>query len=241
MPERERFARSILNCEPKRIVDLGCGPGLWLELLNGLVSEDCEFIGIDSDNAAIDEARIRANGWSRKVQFLELDIEKQLDEIPEADLFLAFNVFPYLTNSAIVLDAIRLRLCRSGLLVLRQYDGALLRFGPLDQTKRSRLDNSLQASILGSDEFRHYDLDFVFQAVGASRFQKKEIKFELFQRTAPYPPEFVEYLTNTVEWTIAHTAEDISEELRQWLSQNKQTAFQSPSYFIEVDMVTWLS
>jgi len=49
LPERIKFAQKLATYNPKKIVDLGCASGLWLELLNQILPNDCEFIGIDSD------------------------------------------------------------------------------------------------------------------------------------------------------------------------------------------------
>ncbi len=54
--ERTNFAKKIAKLKPKIIVDLGCASGLWLELLNKHVSEECEFIGIDTDETSLNFA-----------------------------------------------------------------------------------------------------------------------------------------------------------------------------------------
>ncbi len=241
LPERKLFADSLVRLRPRQIVDLGCGPGLWLALLNEIAPSDCELIGVDSDALAIEEARARSEHWNRPVRFLNMDLDRDYDGLPSAEMFLAFNFFPYLTNPASVIKAVKQKLQNSGVLVVRQYDGALLRFGPLDQRRRSRMDTSLEASVLGSRQFRHYDLDNTYELLAGSSFREKEIKFELFQRTSPYPAEFIEYMVNTIEWTIAHTAEDISAKLRAWLSESAAGSFEKPSYFVETDLVGWLS
>ena len=241
LTERRLFAQSILDCQPKRIVDLGCGPGLWLELLNELAPADCEFFGIDNNLAAIEEARRRAENWSRPTRFLNLDLDENIGGLPNADTFLAFNLFPYLREPAKVINAIKAKTLASGRLIVRQYDGALLRFGPEDQRRRGRMETSLQTSVLGSEEFRHYDLDSIFEILEASQFAKKELAFELFQRISPYPPEFNQYLTNMLAWIAAHTAPDVSSELTKWLAETSSANRIAPSYFLEVDLVGWLS
>jgi SAM-dependent methyltransferase len=241
LQERKLFAQSILNRRPKRIVDLGCGPGLWLGLLNDLIPVDCEFIGVDSDSAALDEARRRSANWVRSIRFLKLNLDEDLEQLPEADTFLAFNLFPYLAKPERVLSSIKSKIVDSGTLIIRQYDGALLRFGPLDQQRRGRMEASLQASVLGSAEFRHYDLDNLFEAVASSNFKRKDLAFELFHKIAPYSREFVEYAYNTIEWIARHSGEDVSIDLEKWLAKNLTKTSQKPSYFVEVDLVGWLS
>ncbi|WP_080507308.1 methyltransferase domain-containing protein [Rhodopseudomonas palustris] len=240
LKERTAFARSLLDMRPRRIVDLGCGPGLWLETLNGIVPPDCEFVGIDSDSAALDEAKSRAKEWERSVQFLNVDIEKSSQNLPEADMFLAFNLFPYFTHPEKVLTAVKSRIAGSGRLVIRQYDGALLRFGPLDQGRRGRIEMSLHTSVMGSSEFQHYDLDRLFQLLASSSFENKHLEFELFQRASPYPEDFLQYVNNTIDWMARYAAEDASAELKRWQSEFLCRG-SPPSYFVEVDLVGWLS
>ncbi len=89
IPERTAFAKRLAKLHPKKIVDLGCATGLWLELLNGIMPLDCEFIGIDSDIQSLEIANSRSKSWSRKTAFLRLDIEKDVTSIPSADMILA--------------------------------------------------------------------------------------------------------------------------------------------------------
>ena len=44
IPERTAFAKRLAKLQPKKIVDLGCATGLWLELLNEILPQDCEFM-----------------------------------------------------------------------------------------------------------------------------------------------------------------------------------------------------
>jgi ubiquinone/menaquinone biosynthesis C-methylase UbiE len=96
LPERTAFARRLAALSPRRIVDLGCATGLWLGLLNEVLPADCEFIGIDGDEQALDSALQRAESWQRQFSFLKLDLEADAADIPAADLTLAFNIFSYI-------------------------------------------------------------------------------------------------------------------------------------------------
>lgn len=66
LPERTAFAKKLAELHPKKIVDLGCATGLWLELLNEFISSECEFVGIDSDIESLEMAISRSSAWSRK-------------------------------------------------------------------------------------------------------------------------------------------------------------------------------
>jgi SAM-dependent methyltransferase len=238
LPERTAFAKRLAALAPRRLVDLGCAGGLWLDLLNGIMRADCEFVGIDSDSAALEEARRRSGSWSRPAHFLELDLEDEPDDIPESDLLLAFNVFPYLENPLGLIESLRARNAVSELAV-RQYDGGTLRIGPMSSADRLLIDTSLHASTGSSTQFRHYDLDRTFEILLELKGVSTEIAFETTQRLAPFPQNFIEYFDGTVEWMHDHISDDARERLSQFLASHPSAG--ESLYFLEVDLVGILS
>lgn len=242
LPERSNFANLIAQRSPRRIVDLGCGPGLWLQLLSSVVSRDCQLHGIDTDEGSLNAARFRASAWSQSSEFTLLDLETQAGKLPDSDVFLAFNIFPYITNPLGLLSTLKSKLRPGGCLVVRQYDGALLRMGPMNDRDRHIIDTSLMTSVMGSGQFKHYDLDRVFHSLATSSFNTKAIEFEVFRRVAPYPVEFQSYLTNTIEWTRKYISNEARDRLDAWCRKiGQEGAAGEPSYFMEVDLVAWLS
>lgn len=241
LPERTAFVKKILERNPRRIVDLGCGPGIWLELINAHAPQNCELIGVDVDRNALQLARDRSKYWSRPTAFHAFDFESNPDSLPEADVFLAFNICPYLRDVEKFIDALRRRLQKDGLVVVRQYDGGLLRFGPMEQVHRQLVDTALQAAMLGSDQFRHYDLDRVFEMLSTSTFQKKIIDFELFKRVSPYSADFLSYLNNSIRWIMDYVSLDAQEKLAAWSGQYLQEKANLLSYVAEVELVAWMS
>lgn len=239
--ERTEFVKRVINNSPQRIVDLGCGPGIWLELFSQHAGPSCELIGIDSDECSIACAISRSYTWAQATILQCINIDTHPEEIPEADIYLAFNIFPYIKDINFLMETLRKKLRPNGIVVIRQYDGSLLRIGPMSQRDRTLIDTSLQSSVLGSSQFMHYDLDRVFEAISDSCFEGKEIEFEVFKRVAPYPDNFLTYFTNTIEWTLDHISEDAGIKLRNWYTGIKQNEFRTPSYFSEVDLVAWLS
>jgi hypothetical protein len=104
------------------------------------------------------------------------------------------------------------------------------------------LDRRQQASVAGSGQFKHYDLDRVFKSIASSPFDTKAIDFEVFRRVAPYPPEFQSYLLNTIEWTRRYISDEARARLDAWyLTTRHGSTTGAPSYFMEVDLVAWLS
>ncbi len=234
---RKKFVSMLLSFNPKKIVDLGCGIGLWLEIFNEMAPLDCELIGIDMDKSALEEASIRSKNWKRKVQFINADFANK-NSIPNADMYLAFNIFPYVFDAEDLLNTLYKKTKNNGMLVVRQYDGGILRFGPLEQIRRIRLDTSIFNSVNNNDSFHHYDMDRVFELLNKSDFRKKDINFELFQAKSPYSNDFLKYLYETIRWNILYVNEIVQHELHMWLENYLQGTEQDKnSYFIGVDLV----
>lgn len=238
LPERKAFANKVSACTPKSIVDLGCATGLWLDLFDKTVSDDCIFIGIDSDNQALDLATERSKKWSRSSSFLCMDIERDADKIPAADLTLAFNIFPYIRDIDTFIETLSKRQPK-GILAVRQYDGASIRFGPMPTNQRQSFETSLRVATESSSRFNHYDMDRTFTALHRANYNSFEYDFELFKRFSPFKDDFIPYYRDMLLWTCDHVSEDSSAFLHNWI--NEDPDYLKSRYFYEVDLVAVLS
>ncbi len=237
IPERAAFAKRLAALRPKSLVDLGCASGLWLELLDQFLPDDCEFIGIDSDKGSLELAAARSKSWKRKVSFRQMDIEKDASQIPPCDLTLAFNIFPYIADLEAFINALSLRSPR-GTLAVRQYDGASIRFGPMDTADRQKMEMDLRIATEKSQKFHHYDLDRTFEALHRSAYTKFDFGFELFARTSPFEADFIPYYEGTLLWTCQQLSDASAERLHKWIAEDPLGANR---YFYEVDLVALLS
>ncbi len=237
LPERMAFAKKLATFNPESIVDLGCASGLWLEVLNQFLPTKCEFIGIDSDPELLHMAIRRSRSWERKVSFLQLDLEKDVSKIPSSDLTLAFNIFPYIKDLESFIKALSHRTPR-GVLVVRQYDGASIRFGPMPTSKRQAIEMELRVATENSESFHHYDLDRTYSALRHSSYNQYAYEFELFERTSPFPTDFLPYYQETMEWTCQFLSKNTSDYFRTWINADP---LMKNRYFFEVDLVAILS
>lgn len=237
IPERTKFAQKLVKFQPKKLIDLGCASGLWLELLDQILPVECEFIGIDSDSESLDMANDRSKSWERKVSFMQLDIEKEVAKIPASDLTLAFNIFPYIKNLDAFISALADRTPR-GVLAVRQYDGASIRFGPMPTSVRQKIESDLRIATENSQKFRHYDLDRTFTALKNSAYKQGNYEFELFERSSPFNEDFIPYYQGTLSWTCQFLSESSAEFLNKWMEEDP---LMLNRYFYEVDLVALLS
>lgn len=237
LPERIAFAKRMANLKPKSIVDLGCASGLWLEVFNQFLPTECEFIGIDCDEELLNMAVKRSNLWQRKVSFLQMDLENEFSRIPPCDLTLAFNIFPYIQDLNSFVNALSHRIPR-GTLAVRQYDGASIRFGPMPTSKRQEIETELRVAIESSKRFYHYDIDRTFKVLRHSSYQQCNYEFELFNRSSPFPIDFLPYYKETLLWTCQFLSEKSVDYFRTWIDNDP---LMLNRYFYEVDLVALLS
>lgn len=237
LPERIAFTKKLVALHPHSIVDLGCASGLWLELLNNFLPNECEFVGIDSDPESLNMAIKRSKLWNRKTSFIQIDLEKEVKKIPPSDLTLAFNIFPYIQDLDSFLKELSLRVPR-GALAIRQYDGASIRFGPMETEQRQKMEVDLRIATENSQKFHHYDLDRSFTAIRKSDYKLCDYWFELFERVSPFGDDFIPYYTETLNWTCDHLSDAASEQLRKWIAEDPHMLNR---YFYEVDLVALLS
>ncbi len=237
LSERTRFARSLVSYQPRKLVDLGCGTGLWLDTIDKILPRECKFIGIDSDPGSLALAQARASSWGREVEFIHCDLVRDFHRVPSADLMLAFNLLPYIPNALAILKHFREKR-KVGRLVIRQYDGGTMRIGPLPSNDRQAIETSLHTTIRERSEPSHYDIDRAYQLAHASGLQIEKLNFELTQRHAPFSPEFADYLAGTVEWLKERLADDARMLFEQDLPPGAGPA---PLYFLQADLIAVLS
>lgn len=237
LPERRAFCQRLAALKPSRVLDIGCATGLWLDELDKLLPDDCEFIGLDSDEPALAEARERASAWCRPSSFRRHDLNQPSDDLPEADLTLLFNVSLYVERLDRLLELLA---HRGGYVAIRQYDGGTLRFGPLAEDDRAVIEASLHGATDRQGEFRHYDLDRLYGAIERTPFHWRDTSFELFSRCTPFPAEFAHYLAGTMWWTQQYLPDEAGERLEEWWGQRRRDPL-LPTYFTEVDLCALLA
>jgi trans-aconitate 2-methyltransferase len=114
-PARDLLARVPLE-RPKRVVDLGCGPGNSTELLVERFPE-AEVIGLDSSPEMLDAARQRLPN----VTFIRADVESWSPEVP-VDLLYANATFQWVPDHRAVLARLFEGLSPGGVLAIQVPD-----------------------------------------------------------------------------------------------------------------------
>lgn len=237
LTERMNFVSKNISKSDKTIVDIGCGPALWLDLIDKIASDDCTFIGIDSDEDTIKYAKKWLNHGIEKNIFFNYDIENELEKIPSADVILVFNMFSYIKDPDVFLEKLKHKLNPNGRVIIRQYDDGILRVGPLEEETRKSIDNSLYSSLILSNEFSHYDMDRVFNVINLASYPVKKIEMELYYKVSPYSKEVEKYIKEHLLWEQGYVSDSDKLLLNNWIEKQ----FDNNSYFLGVDLVSFLS
>ena len=108
----------------------------------------------------------------------------------------------------------------------------------MSSNNRNYMDESLFNAVSDSNQFRHYDLDRVYNTIQNSSFSNKIIYFETFQKHSPFSKEFNKYFKGTVEWTLSYLNNMETKTLEDWYKvYNNQSGY----YFIENYLISLLS
>ena len=83
-----------------RVADLGCGAGRWARVSARSASQ---VFGIDTNPVAISEAESLGGG----VQYLNIDLSTNLDEMPEVDLVLMIHFLEHIEDPLELLNGLR--------------------------------------------------------------------------------------------------------------------------------------
>lgn len=105
--------------EVRRIVDLGCGPGVGTSLLAGAF-RTATVLAADASRAMLDRAAARAErlGHGRRVHTLQLDLDGDLRPLGRCDLLWAAMAIHHADDEIATLTNVRSLLARGGLACL---------------------------------------------------------------------------------------------------------------------------
>lgn len=112
-----------------RVLDIGCGAGVTTKALSDLVGPTGEVVGIDFSESRLELARERYGGSN--ISFINRDIRKPLDDIPEYDAVWVRFVLEYFCADAVsIIENITARLKPGGILCMVDLDcNSMLHFG----------------------------------------------------------------------------------------------------------------
>ncbi len=212
-----------LNLNPGDVVlDLGCGPGLWAPLLAEKVKPDGRVIGLDFSPELINYAVENLNKELLKdiIEFKIADFYAIPFEDDTFDLTFFGNCFAYVTDPFKVLEEQKRVTRKSGRVVAKDFDGAIIIFHPIEPQLSSRVLAATARGLKESppeplfDNFVGRKMHGLFLQAG---FKNVSTTTYAVQKLSPLTAEAKRYITGNAEWYAKIGSPYLSEEdLRQW-------------------------
>ncbi len=212
-----------LNLNPGDIVlDLGCGPGLWAPLLAEKVKPNGRVIGLDFSPELINYAVENLNKEPLKdiIEFKIADFYAIPFEDDTFDLTFFGNCFAYVTDPFKVLEEQKRVTRKSGRVVAKDFDGAIIIFHPIEPQLSSRVLAATARGLKESppeppfDNFAGRKMHGLFLQAG---FGNVYTTTYAIQKLSPLTAEAKRYITGNAEWYAKIGSPYLSrEDLEQW-------------------------
>lgn len=246
--ERRQMVEDLELKPGHMVLDLGCGPGLWTQLLAEQVEPNGKVIGADLSPGliryAVDVACVDVRDVSA---FLMADFYR----IPFADdtfdaVFFG-NCLAYVPDPGALLDEHKRVTRPGGRIIAKDFDGAVIIFHPLDVQLSLTVLRAAARALAEKprnppfDNFVGRKLHGIFVRAG---FQDVSTRTYAVQRVAPLRPEAKRYISGNAGWYGRTAAPYLSRgELQQWLrafdpESDAYILDRDDFYFCMLEMVT---
>jgi ubiquinone/menaquinone biosynthesis C-methylase UbiE len=224
-PEREQMIRDIQFRRSSKVVDAGCGPGLWTPLLARAIGLQGHLLGVDISSEALVTAQRRSQGkwFQRLAQYKQSTLEQLPVSFGSVDTIFSANVSQYLSDPVSTFAAMSRYLVPGGRLVIKDIDFGTLRFYNIDPALQARVfqarerweQQRVDAGYAFEDSWVGSKLACYLKAAGYQEVQEKSYRIV---RQYPLAKDFRMYLQGIAEWFVCEGAPLLDEEnLVSWL------------------------
>ncbi|MBI2170798.1 MAG: methyltransferase domain-containing protein [Chloroflexi bacterium] len=236
--ERRQMVEDLGLKPGDRVLDLGCGPGLWTPMFARMVGQSGKVIGVDFDEALIDYARNKLEN-KRFAGVLEFQVGDFYD-IPFADntfdLVFFGNCLAYVTDQPRVLAELKRVTRQGGRVVVKDFDGAVLVVHPIDPVLSAKVLAATAQGLRERPPQAYFDNYVGRKLPGALReaglLDVKTTSYAI-QKMTPLTEEAKRYIAGNARWYVSAGAQHLSsEEVWQWRAHFDP---ESPSYVLDRD------
>lgn len=245
LSEREKMIRDLHLTRGSRIVDAGCGPGLWTPLLARAIGPRGHIMGIDLSAEALVTARQRSQGewYESQVSYKQSSMEHLPVPFGSIHAIFSANVSQYLPEPVETFAALGRYLVPGGRLAVKDIDFGTLRFSAVDPELQARVfqararwerQRALDGEYMFEDSWIGSKLAGYLRAAGYEDVEEKEYRVV---RHAPLDPDFRAYLQGITDWFICEDAPLLSQtDAESWLqsfADGEQCAFDRDTFAYE--------
>ncbi len=243
--EREEMIQDLHLQQGSRIVDAGCGPGLWTPMLARAIGPRGHIMGVDLSAEALVTARQRSQGewYECQVSYKQGSMEHL--PVPKNSIHTIFsaNVSQYLPDPVKVFAMMGRYLLPGGRLVIKDIDFGTMHFSTVDPALQARVFQArahwekqrlLEEGYLFEDSWVGSKLAAYLREAGYEDIQEKKY---CIVRSAPLDPDFHLYLQGITDWFVCEGAPCLTQaEKKHWLqcfADGKGCAFDQETFTYE--------
>ncbi|MEO7020627.1 MAG: methyltransferase domain-containing protein [Ktedonobacteraceae bacterium] len=223
--ERERMIQDLHLKDGARVVDAGCGPGLWSPLLARAIGSRGRIIGVDLSAEALVTARQRGRDqwYEGRVKYKQSSMEHLPVASGSVHTIFSANVSQYLPEPVETFATLGRYLLPGGQLVIKDIDFGTLRFSGIDPALQARVFQARAQweDVRVSQEYAFEDSWVGSKLAGylrAAGYEDVQEKVYTIVRQAPLAPDFRAYLQGIGSWFICEGAPFLAQaDVRSWL------------------------
>jgi len=245
---RIRSLSTLPIASGNKVLDLCCGPGLFMPYLLDLVGPSGHVTGLDHDPISLDDAhqRLRAQphkNWDLRHGRLE---ESELD-LADYNIVLLFNSIGYFSNPFEIIRYLAEKLNTGSLIIVKDFDLESFFFQPRDTSLWADLilsakDKNDRENPVSFNNFLGRKVHTLHQA-----YKFREYKNETWTQlmTFPFNPFEKEYIWRNIECLINQAGDGCPSSAVDYFTNfffpPEPTFFQcSDAMFVEVEYLTFL-
>lgn len=247
--DRAREIMSLAIQPGARVLDLCCGPGLFMPLLLNLVGPSGHVTGVDLDPVSLDAAHARLiaqphKNWS----LIQSRLEDYVPKLPAFDVVLLFNCICYFGDPSSVVRDIANQLKPGANIIVKDFDLEGFFFQPrktsawatLIETAKSQNDRDNPVSFDNFLGRRVHSLHRAFP------FQSHRSGTWTQLMTHPFNPHQTEYIWRNVECLLKQAGDSCPSAVRDYFNgtfERPDAGFfnDQDAMFVEIEYLTWLT
>lgn len=244
LAEREHMIKDLHLKRGSKIVDAGCGPGLWTPLLARAVGPEGRIVGVDLSVEALVTARQRSRGqwYEEQVSYKQAPMERLPVASGSVQAIFSANVSQYLAKPTETFAALGHYLLPGGQLAIKDIDFGTLRFSNIDSALQARVFQArekwekmrAEQGFLFEDSWVGSKLAGYLREAGYENVQEKVYKVT---RQAPLQLDVRQYLQGIGSWFVCENAPFLTRtDVEYWLDcfeDGERCALDQPSFYYE--------
>lgn len=203
--DRQEILRKLDIQPGDRVLDLGCGPGLWTQLLADVVGPGGRILGVDFDRYLLAHAgRVtRESHPKHDISFRQMDFSDIGDIDDEFDVVFFSNCFCYLPEPSPLVERMKGICRRGGRVIGRNWDGDPFLLYPIPAQLLSLVQYRLAEVMEAQTGEAHFDHYFGRKMPGLFRrhgFSHVTCDTHIIERFGPADADLATYIQMNGEW-----------------------------------------